>query len=87
MPHRLGYLRIPILQALRFVHNQQVGAERPPYLHVIAGTVIGDNLIRLFDFVLDVALVNPAFDDMRFRSRETFDFLFPLVFQRSGTQD
>ena len=84
MPGSLGNLRVPVLETLHLVHDEEVGAQAAHHLDVVAGCVIGHNLIECLRPVELFPLHGIAFHHHGLCVGEPFYLFFPLVFQRSG---
>ena len=72
---------------MHLVHDEQVGLQLAQNLDIVAGAVVGDNLIRNIQLVLTDALVMQALDDVRLLTRKPFNFALPLILQGCGTDN
>ena len=76
-----GYLAVPVLQPLNFVHYQAFRTARPEDLDVIAQRMIGDYLVERLRLVDFPALVLRPFHDCHVGIRKALNLFLPLVFQ------
>ena len=84
-----GNFGIPVFDALCFVQNDQIGSEDAvDQLGILYHHIVSDDFEKtLVVFILGFTLVLQSFDDQSARTREFFNFGFPLVLERSGAND
>ncbi|CDA75458.1 unknown [Bacteroides sp. CAG:530] len=80
MTGSFGYLSIPVLQTLHFIHNKKICMKRLQDFYIIANTVVRYYLVEFFSSIQQFSGKVISFYNNGLGIGKTLYLLFPLIF-------
>ena len=87
MSRGLGNLRIPVLKSLNLIHYKQLSGHLAKHLHIVAHGIVRDDFIKSSRLIQFLTFHRQTFHYNCIRISKFINFLKPLIFQRSRTQN